>query len=492
MQRSTTMPMRFAPHRLALATITLFASLAASGLASGDMRNPHGFMSEPGKCTACHAQVPVTSATPLVKDVVSLCWECHFARVQDVHPVDIRPENAESVRLPLDMERTITCITCHDPHSAPYADVPYTRQNPLGRLSGIFKGYRTYFLRFPNDQGQICLNCHTREALTGYGGDIHTDATRDYRGSGSCRPCHEKRHDAWAISYHARTLRDPTVDPMAVAAVFSGDETFSRQEIYWSLGTHWTQRYLLERDEGLRVSREVWSMSDGEWSRAYWKEQMWRELCAGCHYTGYNPYVNAFVEEGVGCESCHGPGGSHVDSGRPEHIMNPARLDADARDTICASCHTHGHDRTGEFRYPAGYAAGEDLTLYFKGLIPKKGQEKDTFKDDGSLIDRLRSFRYWIPRFLARRGVNCSLCKSFRSGGGDAPASKDELSDMSLAEYCLSCHGSIRGDRSVHKTEVKAETNCYGCHEPMKDAKGDPSIHDHKFVFTQALDRLIR
>ena len=486
------MPTRFAPHRLALATFIFFTFLAVSGFASGDIRNPHGFMSEPGKCTTCHAQVPVTPNTPLVKDAVSLCWECHFARVQDVHPVDIRPEKADSIPLPLDEEKTITCVTCHNPHSSPYADVPYTRQNPLGRLKGMLEGYRTYFLRFPNDEGQICLNCHMREDLTAIDAGIHADGARDFRGSASCKPCHEEHHGAWEMSHHARTLRDPNLDPTVVAAVFSGEETFVREEIYRTLGTHWTQRYLLERSAGLRVSREVWSLPDGEWAKTYWREQQWRELCAGCHYTGYNPYLETYVEEGVGCESCHGPGGSHVVSGQPEHIINPTKLDAEGRDTICASCHTHGHDRTGEFRYPAGYAAGEDLTVYFRGLIPKEGQGEDTFRDDGSLADRLRSFRYWVYRFLARKGVNCTLCKSFKSGGETAPETRNVSDDMSLAEHCFSCHSLIEEGSSAHVPEVTTETDCYGCHEPMRDAGGEPSIHDHKFVFTQALDRPAR
>lgn len=483
------MPKRSGPASRVLLIIFLACLLTGPGPASGSAYNPHAFMSEKGKCGDCHSGDPVSGSAPLVKDVVSLCWQCHFERVQEVHPVDIRPDNAGSVRLPLDDDKTITCVTCHDPHADPYADVAYTRQNPLGRLSGIFKGYRTYFLRIPNDQGQICLNCHTLQDLTGYEGGMHTEAIRDYRGSASCRPCHGDHYRAWRQSNHARTLRDPEVDPMSVAAVFTGDESFRPSEIYRSLGTHWTQRYLLERKEGIRVSREVWSLADGEWSRTYWREQMWRELCAGCHYTGYNPYVESFIEEGVGCESCHGPGGQHVDSGRSGDILNPARLDSDGRDTICASCHTHGHDRTGEFRYAAGYAAGGDLTVYFKGLIPKKGQGKDTFKGDGSLADRLRSLRYWIERFLVRKGVNCSLCKSFRSVEDSSQAIPEEPSDMSLAEYCLSCHGRISGDRALHETEIEAGTDCYSCHEPMRDASGKASIHDHKFVFSEALWR---
>ena len=214
---------------------------------------------------------------------------------------------------------------------------------------------------------------------------------------------------------------------------------------------------------------------------------MWRELCAGCHYTAYDPYLETYVEEGVGCEACHGPGGDHVDSGGSGSIVNPAKLNSEDRDAICASCHTHGHDRTGEFRYPAGYAPGEDLTLYFKGLIPKKGQEADTFRDDGTLADRLRSFRFWVQRFLLRKGVNCTLCKSFRSGGEAFVDAPGQTAIMTLAEHCFSCHLSLREDPALHEPGVTTATDCYDCHEPMRDKKGDPSIHDHKFVFAESL-----
>jgi len=44
-----------------------------------------------------------------------------------------------------------------------------------------------------------------------------------------------------------------------------------------------------------------------------------------------------------GCESCHGPGGDHVESGDPAKIINPAKLKTDKASTICMKCHTNEH-----------------------------------------------------------------------------------------------------------------------------------------------------
>jgi hypothetical protein len=52
-----------------------------------------------------------------------------------------------------------------------------------------------------------------------------------------------------------------------------------------------------------------------------------------------------------------------------------------------------------------------------------------------------------------------------------------------VAQYCLSCHEDVHDDRDHSFTDPE-DVDCHSCHEPLKDDLGRPSVHDHKFVFT--------
>lgn len=71
--------------------------------------------------------------------------------------------------------------------------------------------------------------------------------------------------------------------------------------------------------------------------------------CLQCHATGYGqPGGFVSVEEtpqlqNLGCESCHGPGSDHVDSGDPEDIISDLTV-AD-----CERC--HNAERVGNFKF---------------------------------------------------------------------------------------------------------------------------------------------
>src|SRR5205085_9438571 len=43
-----------------------------------------------------------------------------------------------------------------------------------------------------------------------------------------------------------------------------------------------------------------------------WRTLPWETSCAACHVTGYRDDDSSFLEPGIGCEECHGPGSRHV------------------------------------------------------------------------------------------------------------------------------------------------------------------------------------
>ena len=76
--------------------------------------------------------------------------------------------------------------------------------------------------------------------------------------------------------------------------------------------------------------------------------------CLQCHASGIqsipgtqNAYASPpFREGGVACERCHGPGSDHIAARKP--MLNPAKLAAPERDSICEQCHLSGEIRVAK------------------------------------------------------------------------------------------------------------------------------------------------
>jgi tetrahydromethanopterin S-methyltransferase subunit F len=100
-------------------------------------------------------------------------------------------------------------------------------------------------------------------------------AEPSYVGSETCAACHKDVHETWMGTLHSQAFSSP---------VFQED---------------WTK-------QGSAVS------------------------CLECHTTGYDAGTGKYSEEGVTCESCHGP----MQQGHPQ---NPMPITPDY--TLCATCH---------------------------------------------------------------------------------------------------------------------------------------------------------
>ncbi|HWR97324.1 MAG TPA: multiheme c-type cytochrome [Candidatus Methanoperedens sp.] len=485
-------PTRTAAAPLLLAWLASVCAVPASG--AGE--NPHAFMSDPAKCVDCHEAAPQRGRddflTVTFKDtIVNLCCTCHQEEHhREEHPIEIRPEGAVPQDLHLDGAYTVSCATCHNPHGPFEADRPYLPQTFGERLLGLARRterYPTRFLRRPNPNGELCAACHTGGVVTGAGEPPRSgeQGFPDYIGSAACKECHKPIWDQWRRTLHATNYRDLKQDPAALRGVFTeGDsQPFAKAEALRSVGEHWTQRYLVQGKKELMVIPDTWSIQAGAWLKEGSFNRPWLKYCAGCHVTALNHFDGSSLERGTGCEGCHGPGRRHAESSDQTEIVNPGILVESRRDMICEACHTAGHDRSGNFRYPVGYLPGADLMRYYRGLVPKPGQDVANYKGDNTYEDRHRQFLYWISRVNILVGVTCDVCSADRRAAAEMEG-KDPEYRLSPDEMCGTCHREIKKGQQAHAGHAPEVAGCIDCHVPLLDAtRTRYSIHDHKFQF---------
>lgn len=105
-------------------------------LLSGGVPVPDAVMAEEPvhrSCTDCHGEAYSLKVAP----VTLLCLTCHPSRRSD-HPLVAVPASITTT-LPLDSDRKMTCLTCHEPHGKSEWKSMLRKQNEV-----------------------LCLDCHQK------------------------------------------------------------------------------------------------------------------------------------------------------------------------------------------------------------------------------------------------------------------------------------------------------------------------------------------
>ena len=141
----------------------------------------------------------------------------------------------------------------------------------------------------------------------------------------------------------ANVLLDPRERPDAILGDFDTPHplvTFGPDDITYTYGRKWKQRYFTQRGDDLFVFPAQWDVQNREWRRygarpgtEWWTahypaDQMQRPtgpLCDGCHSVNYDIRRKTVTEWNVGCEACHGAGRAHVLDPVADTVVNPAR-----------------------------------------------------------------------------------------------------------------------------------------------------------------------
>lgn len=278
-----------------------------------------------------------------------------------------------------------------------------------------------------------------------------------YVGSDACQECHEELYTTYNGTGHAHPLTK-VVDGQAPAYPFSEvptpPEGYAWDDILYVVGGYgWKanfvdqQGYIITATAEYRLPNK--SLKIGEdWVDYHAVEQQSFD-CGSCHTTGYRPeghqdnlpgLIGTWVEDGVGCEACHGPGEHHVND--PYLIQMPIYRDSET----CGACHSRGDQLTIE---------GHD------GFIADNQQYDELFASKKRVMDC----------------VDCHNPHQTVKYAGRGEVVKTE---------CESCHFE---NADYQKINDRRHATCTDCHMPLltQSALAEPAqftadVHTHLFA----------
>ncbi|MES2390385.1 MAG: DmsE family decaheme c-type cytochrome [Acidobacteriota bacterium] len=195
------------------------------------------------------------------------------------------------------------------------------------------------------------------------------------------------------------------------------------------------------------------------------------ETCETCHADvvkgfGDNPHSKlalAHNGKGVTCESCHGPGQAHVESGGDvTKIKQLSKMSAKMIDETCLTCHAKSHPNF--LRSPHAKAGVSCLSCH---SVHKPGEEANLLKVAQPKLcftchnDVQPQFSMPFHHKVNEGLIKCSDCHdthgTFQANQVKTTADKNAV--------CTKCHTETRGPFVFEHAAVRAE-GCQGCHTP--------------------------
>lgn len=319
----------------------------------------------------------------------------------------------------------------------------------------------------------------------------------EYSGSAACAVCHSTEHADWAATLHARMIQDPKKTPTTtlkidgatlvtnviradfaqLAQILPDAKTrYTAKDVVLTLGWRSTQRYILRdsKTKRLVLGAGQWNLQENKWQLAKGGED-WLKECAGCHTTGYNPTAETYIELGIGCEACHGPGSEHVKNPTRDNIPVNKLEALDA--AICGQCHTRGSSPPldgAQYPYPVNYIVGNPLTS--KNFVPVQSTKLITDANwwpDGHAKNYRQQYLEWLGSRHAQalttlqKSVQpadaCLACHSAdyviaKATGASLPT----LKTAQFAITCQACHTAHQvGSRTLRQDSYAL---CASCH----------------------------
>jgi hypothetical protein len=198
--------------------------------------------------------------------------------------------------------------------------------------------------------------------------------------------------------------------------------------------------------------------------------------CLRCHMSEVQHTVSGslnrypglpFLQTGITCERCHGDTNAHVQTAGKAAVVNPSRLTAERRDSVCLNCHLEGDvsvERAG--RSSLDYKPGERISEYLSFFVFER---KDSLSRGVSEVEQFAQSQ--CKRASGER-MSCTSCHHPHESPGTAER---------VAYYrakCLVCHSALG---QTHHAETP---DCSSCHMPRSTAQNIPHVSwtDHRIL----------
>lgn len=328
---------------------------------------------------------------------------------------------------------------------------------------------------------RVCAECHQEIARSYAQTPMATSsgAVRDDVIEG------EFRHAPSGVSYRiVRENGEAWLEYERRDGALAGDRLRGRRQLQYFIGSNAAGRSFLSMiDRFLFQAPVTWYAQSRRWdvSPGYEADREMRfnrpieANCLYCHasqsqpvFGAQNRYVDPpFTQPGVGCERCHGPGSLHARG--LGAMINPAKLDAARRDSVCSQCHLSGEARVERAgKRLAFYRPGDLLSDFVSYFVFEESQKPDLKAN--SHVENLAQ-----SACKQRSGdtMSCLSCHDPHS----APAPRERAGYF--REKCLACHRPESLPANERHTQ---KADCAGCHMPKSRVVdgGHGVLTDHR------------
>ena len=350
----------------------------------------------------------------------------------------------------------------------------------------------------------------------GFSHDVSGEQDR-YKGSTSCRKCHEKFYMLWAPSHHGLAMQPYTAelarDKLSLQTegiviggsryradvagdtgwvIERGPEGEKKYRIDHVMGGKNVYYFLTTLDRGrlqtlplaYDVNRKEWFDMAASGVRHFpgltdepiqWKDWQYtfNTACYGCHVsqvsTNYDlksdTYHTVWKESGINCETCHGPADEHVrvcESAPKGTVPKDLKIIRGGRDftheqnnATCSSCHAKAVVLTNTF------LPGDRFFDHF-GLVTLENHD---YYPDGRDLGENYTYTSWLMSPCVKSGrLDCLHC---HTSSGRYKFKDDEKANQA----CMPCHKDRVSNPTEH-TRHKADrpgNACISCHMPTTE-----------------------